>query len=102
MPAPWSRYGARIRRKLCAGSSLHPVKARSQELKLQRGMVCWPLNFSGVTLGVTSDSQVERLLGKGVARKNEGDTGGRYFTDEGRTAMLHVVSYTDSVVGELT
>jgi hypothetical protein len=76
--------------------------ARSQELKLQRGTVCWPLNFSGVTLGVTSDSEVERLLGKGVARKTEGDTGGRYFIDEGHTATLHVVSYTDSVVGELT
>jgi hypothetical protein len=76
--------------------------ARSQELKLGRGTVCWPLNFSGVTLGVSSDSEVERLLGKGVVRKNEGDTGGRYFIDEGHTATLHVVSYTDYVVGELT
>ena len=76
--------------------------SRSQELKLKRGTVCWPLNFSGVTLGVTSDSEVERLLGKGVARKNEGDTGGRYFIDEGHTATLHAVSYTDSIVGELT
>jgi hypothetical protein len=76
--------------------------ARSQELKLKRGTVCWPLNFSGVTLGVTSDSEVERLLGTGVARKNEGDMGGRYFVDKGRTATLHVVSYTDSIVGELT
>ncbi len=76
--------------------------ARSQELKLKRGTVCWPLNFSGVTLSVTSDSEVERLLGKGIARKNEGDTGGRYFIDEGHTATLHAVSYTNSVVGELT
>jgi hypothetical protein len=76
--------------------------ARSQELKLKRGTVCWPLNFSGITLGVTSDSEVERLLGKGVARKNESDTGGRYFIDEGHTATLHAVSYTDSIVGELT
>lgn len=78
------------------------VTARSQDLKLKRGTVCWPLNFSGITLSVTSDSEVERLLGKGVARKNEGDTGGRYFIDEGHTATLHAVSYTDSVVGELT
>jgi hypothetical protein len=75
---------------------------RSQELKLKPGTVCWPLNFSGITLSVTSDSEVERLLGKGVARKNEGDTGGRYFIDEGHTATLHAVSYTDSIVGELT
>jgi hypothetical protein len=78
------------------------LTAASQQLKLQRGMVCWPLHFSGITLGLTDDSEVERLLGKGVSRKDEGDTGGRYFIDEGHTATLHLVSYTDSVVGELT
>ena len=76
--------------------------ARSQDLKLRKGTVCWPLHFSGITLSLTTDSEVQRLLGKGVARKNEGDTGGRYFIDEGHTATLHAVSYTDSVVGELT
>lgn len=95
-----------MNRQLIVGCALVVVcmvsTARSQELKLKRGTVCWPLNFSGVTLGVTSDSEVERLLGKGIARKNEGDTGGRYFVDDGHTATLHVVSYTDSIVGELT
>jgi hypothetical protein len=76
--------------------------ARSQDLKLRKGTVCWPLHFSGITLGLTTDSEVRRLLGEGAARKNEGDTGGRYFIDERHTATLHVVSYTDSVVGELT
>src|SRR5258708_30490502 len=95
-----------MNRQIIVGCALVVVcrvsTGRAQELKLKRGTVCWPLNFSGVTLGVTSDSEVERLLGKGVARKNEGDTGGRYFVDEGHTATLHVVSYTDLVVGELT
>jgi len=37
--------------------------------------VCWPLNFAGITLGVTTDSEVQRLLGNGVFREDEGDTG---------------------------
>ena len=41
-------------------------------------------------------------MGPGVFRKDEGDTGGRYYTESQGTATLHVVSYTDSVVGELT
>ena len=82
---------------ICALATAWP-----QELKLKRGTVCWPLHFSGITLGLTNDSQVQRLLGKGVARKNEGDTGGRYFIDDRHTATLHVVSYTDLVVGEVT
>jgi hypothetical protein len=76
--------------------------ARSQDLKLRKGAVCWPLHFSGITLGLTTDSEVQRLLGEGATRKNEGDTGGRYFIDKRHTATLHAVSYTDSVVGELT
>jgi hypothetical protein len=76
--------------------------ARSQELKLHRGTVCWPLHFSGITLGETNDSEVQRLLGKGVSRTREVETAGRYFIDEGHTATLHVVSYTDQGVGELT
>lgn len=82
---------------LCFGTEGTP-----QELKLKRGTVCWPLHFSGITLGITDDPQVQRLLGKGIARRNEGDTGGRYFVDEQHTATLHVLSYTDFVIGEVT
>ena len=64
--------------------------------------VCWPPNFAGITLGVTTDSEVQRLLGKGIFRKDEGDTGGRYFIDSKHTATLHTESYTDTVVGEVT
>ena len=66
------------------------------------GTVCWPLNFAGITLGVTNDSQVKRLLGTGKFRREEGDAGGRYYIDKNRRATLHVVMYTDAVVGELT
>lgn len=77
-------------------------RAQSVESIAPPGSVCWPLHFSGITLGITTDSQVERLLGRGVFRKGEGDTGGRYFTDMRGTATLHVISYTDYVVGEVT
>ncbi len=77
-------------------------RAQSTESVTPPGSVCWPLHFSGIALGVTTDSQVERLLGRGVFRRDEGDTGGRYFTDAKGTATLHVVSYTDYVVGEVT
>jgi hypothetical protein len=53
-------------------------------------------------VGITTDAEVQRLLGSGVFRKDEGDTGGRYFTDPRGAATLHVVSFTDSVVGEVT
>jgi len=64
--------------------------------------VCWPLNFAGITLGVTTDSEVQRLLGNGVFREGEGDTGGRYFVDSKQTATLHTEGYTDAIIGEVT
>lgn len=67
-----------------------------------KGTVCWPLNFAGITIGVNTDSHVQRLLGKGVFRKDEGHTGGRYFVDVNGTATLHIVEGVDRVVDELT
>jgi len=64
--------------------------------------VCWPLHFSGVVLGITTDGEVQRILGKGAFRPDQGDAGGRYFVNTKRTATLHVVSFTDAVVGEVT
>ena len=58
--------------------------------------VCWPLNFAGITLAVNTESQVVRLLGAGVERKDEGDSGGRYYVDHAKSATLHVV-FSDSV-----
>lgn len=89
---------------LLAASALSTAADRIEPSRLvdTPGTVCWPLHFAGITLGVTNDSQVRRLLGDGVYRRSEGDTGGRYFVDKARRATLHVVMYTDSVVGELT
>lgn len=78
------------------------ANARSEELNLPQGAVCWPLHFSGITLGITTDPQVQRLLGRGVFRSKEGDAGGRYYIDKKAKATLHVVSYTDAIVGEVT
>ncbi|HEY6896127.1 MAG TPA: hypothetical protein VI279_02615 [Rhodocyclaceae bacterium] len=83
---------------------LAPVAAGAiaGDLQLPQGTVCWPLHFSGITLGISTDSHVQRLLGKGVSRAADGDTGGRYYIDKNAKATLHVVSYTDSIVGEVT
>lgn len=72
------------------------------DLQLPQGSVCWPLHFAGITVGISTDSHVQRLLGKGVFRATEGDTGGRYYIDKNAKATLHVVAYTDSIVGEVT
>jgi hypothetical protein len=66
-----------------------------------RSPVCWPLNYAGITLGVNTDSEVQRLLGNGVARKEIGSAE-RYFIDPKRTATLHIVSLTDYIVAEVT
>lgn len=69
---------------------------------IPKGTLCWPLNFAGITIGVNTDSQVRRLLGKGAFRQDEGHTGGRYFIDVNHTATLHIVEGVDQVVEELT
>jgi len=74
----------------------------SSGLTAEKEKVCWPLHFAGVTLGISTDPQVIRLLGKGIFRKSDGDTGGRVFVDKNHTATIHTVSFTDQVVGELT
>ena len=76
--------------------------AHSESPNFPSGSVCWPLHFAGITVGTTTDSQVQRLLGQGVFGQHEGDTGGRYFIDLKGSITLHAVSYTDRVVGELT
>jgi hypothetical protein len=65
-------------------------------------MVCWPLHFAGITVGINDDAEAQRLLGKGVFRPDEGHTGGRYYVDSKRTATLHIVDGVDGVVEELT
>lgn len=67
----------------------------------KRGTVCWPLHFAGITLLVNHDLQVQRLLGHGVFRNDEGHTGGRYFVDAKRTATLHIIEGVDSVAEEI-
>ena len=74
----------------------------SASTEIKQSLVCGPLHFAGITLGVTTDSEVKRLLGNGLYVKQEGDTGGRYFINPKGTATLHVVNFTDTIVGEVT
>jgi hypothetical protein len=75
--------------------------AGSQQVQKAKGSVCWPLHFAGITVGLTTDSQLQRLLGHGIFRPNEGHTGGRYFLDTKQTGTLHVVEGVDKVVEDL-
>ncbi len=76
--------------------------AQDKTPQTERGMVCWPLHFAGITVGVNDDAEARRLLGKGIFRPDEGHTGGRYYLDAKRTATLHIVNGVDKVVEELT
>ena len=62
--------------------------------------ICGAINFSGIVPGVTTDSEVQRLLGNGVSR-DEIDAVSRYFVDSKRTATLQVRSCTDLIVCEV-
>ena len=70
--------------------------------KRAKGTVCWPLHLAGITVGLTRDSQAQRLLGRGIFRADEGHTGGRYFVDGGRTVTMHIVGGVDQVTEQLT
>jgi hypothetical protein len=74
----------------------------AQELQLEPGTFCGPMHFAGVVPGITNDSQVIRLLGAGVSRPQEGDTGARYFVNSAHTATLRVETCTDLVVCEMS
>jgi hypothetical protein len=71
------------------------------EEPLPSSPVCWPPNYAGIVLGVTTDGEVERLLGKGLVVKDEGEDPRRYFIDAKGTATLYAVGFTDAVIGEL-
>ncbi len=93
-----------MKRTLCAVLSIALVFSLtpSQGQPKRKGTVCWPLHFAGITVGLTTDSQAQRLLGHGVFRSDEGHTGGRYFIDSKRTATLHIVEGVDTLIEELT
>jgi hypothetical protein len=66
-----------------------------------KGQFCWPMHFAGVVLGVSQDSHVQRLLGRGIRRATPGD-GARYYVDAKHTGTLRVVTHTDAIVGEVS
>jgi len=86
---------------LAALAATATVAAGAEESRRGSKPVCWPLHFSGVVLGITTDGEVQRILGKGAYRPDQGDAGGRYFVNAKHTATLHVVSFTDAIVGEV-
>ena len=59
------------------------------------------MHFAGITVGINNDPQVVRLLGDGLFRKNDSDTGGRIFVDKKHSATLYIVFYADRIAGDL-
>lgn len=79
------------------------VFSSAQDTTKPNGTVCWQLHFSGVSVGVTEDDQLQRLMGgAGVFRSNEGHTGGRYYVDEKGEFTLHIEEGVDRVVESIT
>jgi len=62
---------------------------------------CVPPFWGGVLAGQSTKDHVLRLYGSGVFTPNEGDSGGTYYRDSKRSITLHVVYYTDEMVGAL-
>ncbi len=58
---------------------------------------CWPLQYAGIFPGVTTDAQVQRLLGKGYGRTHELGSS-REYIDRNRTKVLLIDMEYDSVV----
>jgi hypothetical protein len=82
---------------------LSSLVALGQTSSEPRGTVCWSLHFAGITVGVTNDKQVQRLLGgPGVFRPDEGHTGGRYYIDARHEATLHIEFGVDRIVESVT
>jgi hypothetical protein len=58
----------------------------------------YPLSCAGVTVGITTDAQVQRMYGKGYFVRGESHLGGRYYLDPRHSVTLHVSIGTDYVV----
>jgi hypothetical protein len=63
------------------------------------GSLNWLRTVGGVK--VAYDSQVTKVLGPGLFTSEEGHGGGRYYTNAGHTATLHVVIGTDGGLEEV-
>lgn len=63
------------------------------------GSLNWLRTVGGVK--VEYDSQVTKVLGPGLFTNEEGHGGGRYYTNPGHTATLHVVIGTDGGIEEV-
>jgi hypothetical protein len=88
---------------LLAVLSLSCASLAGQDMPKQKGMVCWQLHFAGISVAVTDDEQLQRLMGgAGVFRPDEGHSGGRYYVDAKSEFTLHVELGVDRIVEAVT
>ncbi len=76
--------------------------ALAEERSAPPGMFCWPIHFAGIVPGITSDAQVQRLLGPGVLKSDGAGDGTRCYIDPKGTATLRVSWCTDHTVCEVS
>ena len=62
---------------------------------------CLPPFWGGLLAGASVKKEVLRLYGPGIFASEEGDIGGSYYRDAQGAITLHLVYYTDTIVGEL-
>lgn len=60
--------------------------------------VCLPPYWGGLLAGVSTDSEVVRLFGKGRLFEDRGTNGRRYFTDRSKSSTLRIDFGTDRIV----
>lgn len=60
--------------------------------------ICLPPYWGGLLAGISTDSEVTRLLGKGHFEEEQGVVGTRYFTDSSKSTTLRVQYGTDLLV----
>ena len=58
----------------------------------------YPLYVAGIVVGMSTETDVRRMFGDGLFRKDEGHSGGRYYVDPKRTVTLHVEFGVDRVI----
>ena len=58
----------------------------------------YPLQCVGISVGKSTDADVQRRFGKGYFARDEGHLGGRYFVDPKHSVTLHTEIGTDNII----
>lgn len=74
--------------------------AAAEEPAATTGTFCWPMHYAGIVAGVSQEKHVIRLLGQGVSKPIDSESG-RFYVDPAGKITLSVQFVTDKIVGEI-